>query len=407
MYIDCSLTPASPNASPLPPLSVLYVLGAFPVLSETFISNEIRAMRAHGHRVVPLALAPFDGACQPDDEPFKAETLALADVPKVQAMLAAVASPARLLAALQFAKQQHGIPARSLLLAGARTALMARQHGCTHIHAHFALPAAATAIMAAKLSGLTSSFMAHGYDVYGTPADLAAKLRHADIALASCDTMRDDFLIMEPEARVGTVLCGINPERFVPAPGIARNGRLLAVGRLVHQKGYDVLLAALAALPPSQRPVIDAVGGGELAPQLLRDAAALGVTGSINFLGPRPGNWIAAEGPAYLGFVAPYCLAPDGDRDTGPLVVREAMAMGLPVVASDLMGLTQTVTSATGRLVPPRDIPALAGALRWLAEMPEEQRVRMGAAGRARVEAHFTIDGQAASLAAAIRSVRP
>ena len=405
MHIAARRPAAAPPAE-RPPLSVLYVLGAFPVLSETFVSNEIRAMRAEGHHVVPLALAPFDGPCQPEDEAFKDETLALADLPRLAALLGAIATPARLAAALQFAKEQRGLPVRSLLLAGARTAWAARRHGCHHLHAHFALPAAATAIVAAKLAGLTASFIAHGYDVYGTPADLAAKLRHVDLALATCQPMRRDLLAMAPGADVRVLQCGTDPQRFRAIPSAARNGRLLAIGRLVPQKGYDVLLAALAALPPDQRPTVDAVGGGALADSLARDAAALGVSGSINFLGPRPGGWIAAHGPSYLGFVAPYCIAPDGDRDTGPIVAKEAMAMGLPIVASDLMGLTETVTEACGRLVPPGDIAALAAALKWLATLPEPDRLRLGAAGRRRVEAHFTLAHQARGLAAAIRSLR-
>jgi glycosyltransferase involved in cell wall biosynthesis len=293
------------------------------------------------------------------------------------------------------------------LLAGAKAALAARQHRCDHLHAHFALPAAATAIVAAKLAGLTASFMAHGYDVYGTPADLALKLAAADFAIASCEDMRDDFLRLAPTAKVRLVSCGVDPTRFRPVAGLARNGRLLAVGRLVEQKGYDVLLSALASLPAAERPKIDAVGGGELADSLSRDAAALGVADSIRFLGARSGGWIAAEGPAYLGFVAPYCITANGDRDTGPLVVREAMAMGLPVVASALMGMKETVTAQCGRHVPPRDVAALAAALKWLAALPENERLKMGAAGRRRVEAHYTIAGQAAGLAAAIRAVQP
>jgi glycosyltransferase involved in cell wall biosynthesis len=385
----------------------MYVLGAFPVLSETFIANEIRAMRALGHRVVPLALGSYDGACQPEDEVFRSETLALSAISAGHALFAAATRRGNRRSAVQFATRQKGLAPRSLLLAGARVAQAARQHGCSHLHAHFALPAAATAIVAGKLAGLTASFMAHGYDVYGTPADLALKLAAADFAIASCEDMREDFLRLAPTAKVRLVSCGVDPARFRPVPGMARNGRLLAVGRLVEQKGYDVLLAALAALPADVRPTIDAVGGGELAEQLARDAAALGVAASIRFLGPRPAGWIAAEGPAYLGFVAPYCITANGDRDTGPLVVREAMAMGLPVVASALMGMKETITPECGRHVPPRDVAALAAALQWLVALPEDQRVKMGEAGRRRVEASFTISDQAAGLAAAIRSVQP
>jgi glycosyltransferase involved in cell wall biosynthesis len=406
MYLATNLAPTVD----VPPaagnsLSVCYVLCGFPVLSETFISNEIRAMRALGHRVVPLTLVRHDGPCQPEDEGFRDEVLHLADIPTTAAIAAAAAHPDRLIAALRFARQQTGLPTRSLLRAGAQVALAARRAGCTHIHAHFAHCAAATAIVAAKLAGLTCSFIGHGYDIYGTPSDLPAKLGAVDVALATCGDMAADFRRLAPTANVRIMSCGTDPERFVPVPGVVRNGRLLAVGRLVEQKGYDVLLDALAALPARLRPTIDVVGGGELADTLPARAAALGVADAIRFLGPRPAGWIAAHGPAYLGFVAPYVITRNGDRDTGPLVVKEAMCMGLPVVASALMGLKETVDAQNGRSVPPGDVAALAEALVWLAGLGEAQRAALGAAGRARAIQHHSLRGQAEGLAAAIRSV--
>ena len=406
MHIARPLISQNQRTASVESLSVLYVLGEFPVLSETFVSNEIRAMRRLGHHIVPLALRPAQGLCQPEDEMFRDETMALADVSRRDALLGALGRPGKFQYALQFAMAQRGIRPRSLMLAGARAALAARLHGCTHLHAHFAGAAAATAIVGARLAGLTCSFTAHGYDVYGTPSDLVAKLQAADVAMAVCEDMRRDFHAMSPGTPVALVRCGVDPTRFRPRPDGVRNGRLLAVGRLVHQNGYDVLLDALATLPPAARPVIDAVGGGELEAALKSRALALGVAASINFLGPRSAGWISAEGPAYLGFVAPYCLAPNGDRDTGAVVAREAMMMGLPVVASRLMGLPEAVRPDCGRLVPPRDVPALAEALRWVAELPETERRRLGAAGRRRAEREFTIDGQANSTAAAIAAVR-
>ena len=395
-------TPIAPG-----PLFVLYVLAGFPVLSETFVSNEIRAMRALGHHVVPLTLSPHDGPCQPEDEAFRAEVLHLRDIPSGPALTAAAARPVRLARALRFAVRQKGIPPRSLLRASARVALAARRAGCTHLHAHFAHAAAATAITAAKLAGLTCSFTGHGYDVYGGPSDLAAKLEAADVAIAVCNDMVTDFRRLAPGATVRMVPCGTDATRFVPVPDVVRNGRLLAIGRLVEQKGYDVLLDALALLPPGTRAAIDVVGGGALQEQLTARAAALGVSDAMQFLGPRTADWIAANGPAYLGFVAPYVITRTGDRDTGPLVVKEAMCMELPVVASALMGLKESVSGETGRLVPPRDPAALAEALAWLTGLDEAQRRAMGGAGRERAIRLFSLRGQAEGLAAAIRSIRP
>ncbi len=401
------ITQQVPKASPA--VSVLYVLSAFPVLSETFISNEIRAMRALGNDCVPLALQNFHGACQPQDEGFRDETVQLGDIPVASAALAcAKFSPAGWARALQFSRRQTGIPTRSLMWAALKTALVARAHGCTHIHAHFALPAAATAITAAKLAGLTSSFTGHGYDIYASPADLAMKLQNASFAVAVCEDMRRDFANLAPSARIAMVPCGIDPTLFRPRAAAAapRNGRLLAIGRLCEQKGYDVLFAALAALPADRRPVIDIVGGGDLQACLRNQVAQLGIDTAVNFLGPQTSTWIAANGPQYGGFVAPYRICANGDRDTGPIVVKEALSMGLPVVASALMGLKESVNDRCGRLVAPGDVAALASALVWLTGLPESQICALGEAGRTHIAAHFSLAGQAQGLTAAIRAAR-
>lgn len=384
------------------PQTICYVLSAFPVLSETFVTNEIRAMRALGHRIVPVALAPYDGPCQPEDAPMRAEAVQLARIPALEAL---TLRPDRWVAAWRFIRAQRGLPARSLLRAALRVATVIRREGCTHVHAHFAHSAAATAIAAARLAGVSVSFIGHGFDVYGSPCDLQAKVAAADLVVATCEDMATDFRRLAPGANVRVLPCGIDPARFAPREG-PRNAKLLAIGRLAEQKGYPVLLAALAALPPAQRPVVDVVGTGPLGEELQAEARRLDVQDSVNFLGARPSAWIAAEGPRYLGLVAPFVVCANGDRDTGPIVAKEALAMGLPVVASALMGLKETVTPDCGRLVPPGDAPALAAALLWLTGLDPAERNRLGAAGRAQVRSHFTLAGQAAGFTAAIAAVQ-
>lgn len=383
------------------PSTILYALAAFPVLSETFVSNEIRAMRERGHRIVPVALASHDGPCQPEDEVFRAETLALGTEPLVASLLGSLRRP---IAATPFLNAQTALPRRSLWLAGARLARIARREGATHIHAHFAHSATATAIVGARLAGVTCSFIGHGYDIYGTPADLAAKLAFADLAFATCEDMAADFRALAPTARIETLFCGVDPSRFRPS-GEADHGRLLAIGRLAPQKGYHTLLQALLALPVGRRPVVDVVGDGPLRAEIAAERDALGLQAHVNLLGARPSGWIVEHGPAYRGFVAPYVVTGNGDRDTGPIVVKEAMAMGLPVVASALMGMKEMVAPETGRLVPPGDVTALSLGLGWLGGLHGDQRRVLGEAARARVEAMFTLRGQAASMTGAIEGL--
>jgi glycosyltransferase involved in cell wall biosynthesis len=91
-------------------------------------------------------------------------------------------------------------------------------------------------------------------------------------------------------------------------------------------------------------------------------------------------------------------VAADGDRDAMPVVVKEALAMEVPVVGSDEVGMPEVVQGDWGRLVPPRDAGALAEAIRELLELPGEQRAEMGRRGREFVVRNFSVRGEAQKL---------
>jgi glycosyltransferase involved in cell wall biosynthesis len=152
--------------------------------------------------------------------------------------------------------------------------------------------------------------------------------------------------------------------------------------------------------------VVEAVGAGPLLAELEALAAARGVAGQMRFLGARSSDWIAEHGPAYAGFVAPYVICASGDRDTGPVSIKEAMGMELPVLATAMMGIKEMVTPETGRLVPMADAAALAEGLRWLAGLAPEARQRLGTAGRQRLLDRFTLDRQAECLGAVFADCR-
>lgn len=379
--------------------SIAYVIPSFPVLSETFVVNEMTAMAELGHRILPIALE----TCPQVDNalhrhwvrrmvtPWNTDWLSVASV-----LLKAPFRP-RL---WPFLCRQNGFSMRGLLLLGARIA--ARARGCDHIHAHFAQHSAAAAIVAARLLGITVSFVGHGADVYRTPADLELKLRHSDLSIAVCREMRDMF---SPHSGGITALvpCGIDTMKFGRASPQERRRRLLFVGRLVEKKGLDTLLMALALIGDPDLE-LDVVGDGPLKAQWQALASAMGLTG-VHFLGARPQSWLAREGGNYLAMVAPYRVAKDGDRDTGPLICKEAMAMGLPVIASSLMGLKELVSSRTGFRVRPDDPQALKRAIRGLLAMSDARRQKLGLKGRERVRRHYELTLQARRLSSLVEAL--
>ncbi|NYZ17918.1 glycosyltransferase [Azospirillum sp. RWY-5-1] len=174
-----------------------------------------------------------------------------------------------------------------------------------------------------------------------------------------------------------------------PHPALSPEGRgftaplrLLVVGRLVRQKGVDLILEAMARTPVPLD--LTVVGDGGARPALEAQAAALGLQTRVRFAG-----WLERTALPDAYRAADLFVFPS--RDEGmPNVVLEAMATGLPVAATDIAGNRDLVVDGeTGFLLPVDDVAALTAALERLAANPDLRR-RMGAAGRRRVVERFS-----------------
>lgn len=138
-------------------------------------------------------------------------------------------------------------------------------------------------------------------------------------------------------------------------PGGTRNGRILAVGLLYEAKGYEYLFEALALL--DREIALDIVGDGPLRADLEALAARLGVAGRVRFLGLLPKPEVArlmAESEVFV-LTSRY--------DNSPCVVIEALASGLPVVATAVGGVPELVDASSGRLAQARDPQSIAAEL--------------------------------------------
>lgn len=202
-----------------------------------------------------------------------------------------------------------------------------------------------------------------------------------------------------PELPIATIPNGVDSQRFRPPSTLAHNlhPRMLFVGRLVFQKGLDVLFRALAQLPPDLAWQLEIIGDGDLRGPLEAEARRLGLAEKITFAGWCERDVIAARYRHADLFVFP-------SRDEGMSnVVLEAMASGLPILATAIAGNEELVRDGeNGVLVPPDDAPALTTALARLLAAPA-QLPALGRASRTRVEREYTWARVAASYLEILR----
>ena len=285
-----------------------------------------------------------------------------------------------------------------------RLAGVARQVDADVLHCHQYSPFVYGALARLARPGLRVVFTEHGRLSDAPPSRKRRLLNPAiaraanRIASVSHDLKRHMVAEGLPERRIEVVHNGIDlgPE---PPPDAAANLRrrlglpadALVVGtvaRLDPVKHLQALVEATAQLVSRGRPVHAlVVGDGPDRDPLERDARARGLEHAVHFLGHRD------DARAYLPGLDVYvnCSISEGIS----LTILEAMAAGVPVVATSVGGTPEIVTDQVGRLVPARDPSALADALAVLADAPA-LRATLGRGARARVAEHFTIEAMTA-----------
>src|SRR5262249_6527930 len=289
-----------------------------------------------------------------------------------------------------------------------------------HLHAHFCHGATTVTWLAASISGRTFSFTAHAKDIYTpslNPAGLLArKLAAARFAVTCTEANRvylEQYAGRTPVYRVYHGLNAEFAEIMAGEPARPQTGasdavlRIVAVGRHVHKKGFDVLIDACANLA-AQGVLLEATIIGESGDQthaLADRIARCGLADRVRLPRPLPRRALLGEYRRATVFCLPCRVSSDGDRDGIPNVLVEAMASGLPVVTTEVSGIPELVENdRNGLLVPPDDAVATAAALlrifrdRALAE-------RLAANGRAVVAERFDGDRLIGELATLFRRV--
>lgn len=282
-----------------------------------------------------------------------------------------------------------------------------KRAGLRHVHAHFTSPAADVAMIVAELGAgerpASWSFSAHGADIQETDQRaLAEKIRHATRVVCVSDYGRSQLMaIVDPDhwPKIEVVHCGLNLDDFPPSQRVRRDGRvrILNVGRLVSVKGQALLLEAVKLAAERGLDVgLTIVGDGPLMASLRQTARRLDIGDRVEFAGRVGQDDIAAHYQAADLFCLPSL------REGVPVVLMEAMASGVPVIASQIMGIPELVEDeVTGLLVPPGRPDLMADAIIRLAR-DASLRDRLVDAARDRIASEYEVRRCARHLASVL-----
>lgn len=400
-------------------MRVAYLTGRYPGISHTFIMREIRAIRELGVVVDTFSIWPTNPSL----------LLAPADVQEHRTtytllpLRVAATARAHLVAILMRPRRYVATIRRAITLRRRDTwgwvlALtwvletmvlwdQCRRRGIRHVHVHLNGTAPTVALLLSTFAddvatggaGWTWSMTVHGpSEFYDTPGEqLAAKVRAATFVICISDFARSQLMGLVEEShwsKLSVVHCGVDPSFFHASPNDGdATLRVLNVGRLVPVKGHAVLVHAIELL--KRRGVdleLTIVGDGPARKELEALIGLLNLSQSVRLIGAVGQDKILDHYRA----ADVFCLS--SFAEGVPVVLMEAMAQEIPVVAPAIMGIPELVEDGvSGLLTRVGRADCIADALARLAAS-DDLRASLGRSGREKVISEFAIDRSAHAL---------
>ena len=383
-------------------LRLAYMTGEYFRVSHTFIRREAAYLRSVGHHVQVISVRrPRDGEnLGPEGEGEKKTAIFLLPASPISLAIAHFAemarSPRRYFSAMGLAWRTRVSCVRfvAYFAEAAILARVMRRENLSHLHNHFSSSSCSVAMIAAEMGGFTFSFTVHGPAEFfeASTWGLGEKVKRALFVNCISYFCRSQVMVFAPAedwAKLRVVHCGVDMSQFEFSEKPAAGKNLLFVGRLAAAKGLPVLLEAMRELPEA---TLTLAGDGPDRGLLERMARELGMESRVRFLGYQTPQQVRE----LLNFSDLFVMS--SFAEGVPVVLMEAMACGLPVVATRIAGIPELVIDGeNGLLVTPGDVKVTAEAIaRLLADA--EMRKRMGAAGRKMVEREFNLNLEGAWL---------
>lgn len=395
-------------------MKIAYVMSRFPRLTETFVLGEVLAVEERGLEVelFPL-LRERQDVVHPEAEsltrraryqPFLSSAILRS---QLHFLLRSPGTYLRTLADLMrgtWGSRNYFVGGLAIFPKVAHAARLMRAEGIEHVHCHFSNHPAAAGFVIHRLTGLSYSFTAHGFDLHVDRHMLCEKLAEAAFVVPISEYNRRLMLEEcgeQAEDKAIVIHCGVDTDFFCPSESAPSEPpfSVVCVGTLHEVKGQRFLLEACRLLREEGIELVcTLVGDGPDREALTKTIAEAGLEGKVQLHGRRTRAGIAELLRSAHAVAVPSVPTAEGKREGIPVALMEAMASGVPVVASELSGIPEIVDDGvTGLLVPPGDPRALAHALRRLHDNPG-LRTRLARAGRVKVVQEFDVRANASKL---------
>jgi glycosyltransferase involved in cell wall biosynthesis len=397
----------------MPALQIAYLISRYPAISHTFILREVLELRTLGFDIRVASINACDrsgNALTPAEAEEKENCFYVKQAAGRHLLqdlvLTLAGNPLGLGRALGFAVCAHGLSLGKSwknLFYLAEAVLVARwmqRGGLSHLHVHFATPAATVGLLVSKIAPFGFSMTVHGPEEFYNVNDhlLPGKCLHSRFVCAISDFAGSQLMKLLPAeqwSKIRVIPLGVDPEVFAPVRQRTAQEffQLLCVGRLVPEKGQHILLDAVARLRAEDRDVrLILVGDGpsrvslEACVRRLNLGSAVTLTGAIN----------QDEIRAIYSRADTFVLA--SFAEGVPVVLMEAMAMEIPCIATWIAGIPELIRDGCqGLLVSPGNPAALAAAIARLMD-EDSLRLSLGKAGRRRVIEKYNLKNNVARL---------
>lgn len=396
---------AGPAALPPFPGPVGYVQLWFPVSSETFVFREVSQLRAMG---VPVHIYTLYGESSSNLSREMREYDGPMDHLGLPAFFRLFASFFRFLRkrpgfVLNLVKTYFFRRMRNLeslgenswcFMAGFPLAEMAMRDGIRLLHSPWANGPATAALVASRLTGIPFAFTGRAGDIYPQDGLLREKAEAAAFIRtnnAANVPWLSSFCPKGQESKVHLVYNSLTMVTRTECTCPCRPPiHVLAVGRFARKKGFPYLLTAIARLRRENFPVqLTLVGDGSWRRRIERQIREQKLEDCVQLPGFVPNDHLLTFMQTHDMLVVPSVIHANGDRDGIPNVIMEALSNHMPVIATDVCGISEIIhPGETGILLPQRDADAIAEAIRWSAGHREEI-MAMARRGHALVEEVF------------------